>query len=83
MQPERAGVRITDQHLSDARAALKRAGKYMSADERAAAEQLFAIARRMKGKNVRQVLAALNDEQLLRRLQKILSTVRSLNGPKR
>lgn len=71
--------RLTEQHLRDARSALKRAEKYMSAEERHAAEKLFALVNEHgKGKNAREILALLNDEKLHKQVQEIAAEVKSL-----
>jgi hypothetical protein len=76
VQGENAEERLTQQHLRDARAALKRAQHYMSKDEVKASERLFALANEHGvGKNARELLALMNDEKLHKEVQEILSTV--------
>jgi hypothetical protein len=79
VQGEKSDQRITDQHMRDARASLKRAQKYLKKDERDAAERLLALADKYaKGKSAREALALLNDEQLFRQLQEIAASVEFL-----
>ena len=76
VQGENAEERLTQQHLRDARAALKRAQHYMSKDEVKASERLFALANEHAvGKNARELLALMNDEKLYKEVQEIISTV--------
>lgn len=76
---EKSEQRITEQHMRDAKSALKRASKYLSKDERAAAERLFALAdKHAKGKTPRELLAMLNDEKLFKELQEIADSVEFL-----
>ena len=59
------------------RSALKRAQKYMSGDEREARERLFKMAaERAQGKTARELLAMLNDEQLLKEVQGVVGQVK-------
>jgi len=83
VEGEKSERRVTDQHIRDARSALKRAQKYMTKDERAAAERVFAIAeKRAKGKTARELLAMLNDEKLFSELQEIAANVEFLQTKK-
>jgi hypothetical protein len=75
---ETADFMVTDQHLRDAKAALRRAKKYMSKDEGRAADQLFEMAAKAQKTNIRGILAMLNDEKLLKEVQDILDTVPSI-----
>jgi len=71
--------RVTAEHLRDARAALKRAQKYMGPDEREASEKLFKMAtRRALGKTARQLLSMLDDDQLMNEVQETLQKVKSI-----
>jgi hypothetical protein len=70
---------LTEQHLADARNALRHAQKYMSKDEVDASDQLFKLAEdNGKGKNARELLALLNDDGLLKQIQGIVANVKSL-----
>jgi hypothetical protein len=79
VQGEKSEQRITDQHLRDARAALKRAQRHMSRDEAEASQRLFELAsERGRGKNARELLAMLNDEKLVEEVKATLAKVRSI-----
>jgi hypothetical protein len=79
IEGEKSDQRITDQHLRDARSALKRAQKYLERDEREASERLFELVSQYgKGKNAREILALLNDEKLFEEVKAIAATVRFL-----
>jgi hypothetical protein len=82
LRPERAEVRVDDEHLQDARAALERALPHMHDDERHAAEALFKIVYQTRGHTPREILTMLDDEALLHEVQRILSTVRTLDVPR-
>ena len=70
---------LTELHLNDAKLALKRAHKYMGDDERLAANQIFdLVSKHGKGKNVRDILALLNDEMLFKQVKEIVAKVKSL-----
>ncbi|MEO7177741.1 MAG: hypothetical protein ABIW83_02760 [Allosphingosinicella sp.] len=76
---ERSEQRLTEQHIRDARSALKRAERFMSRDEAQAARELLGMAAEYaSGRNVRQILAMLNDEKLACRVQEIIGQVGSL-----
>jgi hypothetical protein len=81
LAPERSGQRLTSQHLGDAREALGRAVKYMTKEEKQAAEQLFKIASRMKGKTAAEILKSLNDAKLHREIISTVSRVPTLRLP--
>lgn len=82
VEGEGSSQTVTDQHIRDARASLKRAQKYMSRDERDASEQLLKLAEQYaRGKNARQLLALLNDEGLMKELQGIAAKVQFLEEP--
>ncbi len=81
LQPSRSDIRLTDEHLRDAREALGRAMQYMKDDERQAAEELFKIAYHARERTPREILAMLDDEGLLNGVRQILSGVRSLEQP--
>lgn len=79
VQGEQSEERVTQQHLRDARAALKRAQQYMSDDERDASQRLFELANEHAlGKNARELLALLNDERLYDEITAIASKVEFL-----
>jgi hypothetical protein len=76
VQGEKSEERLTQQHMRDAKAALKRAQRYMSKDEVAASERLFELANKHGvGKNARELLALMNDEKLHDEVQEIASQV--------
>jgi hypothetical protein len=78
-EAEKSEQRITDQHIRDARAALSRAHKYMDDAEREAANKLFELGvERVRGKNAKELLALLNDEQLLSQIKDITKNVKSV-----
>jgi hypothetical protein len=78
LQPFRSEVRLSREHLADGREALGRAMKYMSKEEKGAAERLFRIADRAEGKTAGEILEMLNDEAIYREVVDILSTVPTL-----
>lgn len=79
IEGEKSEQRLTTQHLRDAQAALKRAQKYMSSDECEAAERLFGIGKEYaQGKNAREILALLNNENLFEVVKEIASGVKFL-----
>lgn len=76
---EHSERRIGDQHIEDARNALRHSQKYMSSDEVAASERLFELAvHHGRGKNAREILTLLNDECLLAHIKEIVGSVESL-----
>lgn len=80
-QGEKAEQTITDQHLRDARGALKRAQQYMSREEQDASERLFKLGQEhARGKNARELLALLNDEKLFEEVRGIVADVPFLRG---
>jgi hypothetical protein len=79
VQGEQSEERVTQQHMRDARAALKRAQQYMSDDERDASQRLFELANEHAlGKNARELLALLNDDRLYDEVTEIASKVEFL-----
>ncbi len=77
VEGESGDRKITEAHLREARTALKRAQKYMSRDEREASERLFKMAaERAQGRTARELLAMLNDEQLLKEVQDVVGQVK-------
>lgn len=78
-EAEHSERRITEQHIRDARAALHRAQKYMSAEEKEASNHLFELGvEHAKGKNPRELLALLNDEKLFGEIKQTLTKVRTV-----
>jgi hypothetical protein len=68
--------RVTEQHLREARQALKRAQAYMVSAEVDASKELMALANEhVKGRSAHDLLALLNDETLLERLKGIVAKV--------
>ena len=78
LQPYRSDVRLTRENLAEGREAMGRAMKYMSKEEKNAAERLFRIANTAEGKTPGEILEMLNDEQVYREVVDILSRVPSL-----
>jgi hypothetical protein len=78
LQPGRSDIRVTGEHLREAREAVGRGIQYMTKEEAAAAEQLFDLARKAEGMTVSEVLGLLNDESLFEQVLKITSTVSTL-----
>jgi hypothetical protein len=83
IQPNRTDLRVTEDHLRDAREALGRAKQYMNADEVEASEALFQLAYQAQGKTGQEILAMLNDEGLFEQVRQILSRVSFLEQPNR
>lgn len=81
LQPDRSDFRLTSEHLEDAEQVLGRAKPYMSREEVRAANEVLEVARTAVGKNVREILEMLNDEQLHERAVRIVSRVPSLKRP--
>lgn len=76
-QGEKSEKTLTEQHFKDIDAAFKRAQKYLEKDEIKAGEKLFALAKKHGlGKNVRQILALLNDKDLAKQLEDIIDDVK-------
>jgi hypothetical protein len=76
---ENSERRISDQHIEDARNALRHGQKFMSKEEVAASDNLFELAvRHGKGKNAREILTLLNDESLLGQIKEITAPVKSV-----
>jgi len=74
--------RVTEQHLREARQALKRAQAYMQPSEVEASKELLAIANEhAKGRSAPELLALLNDDKLFERLKGIAAKVKTLRQP--
>ena len=82
LQPDRSDLRLTSEHMSDAKQALARGKKHMSKEEKRAADELFKLAQEAVGKNVREILDMLNDEKMHERVVRIVESVPSLRGAK-
>lgn len=83
IEGEKSEQRLTEQHIRDAKVAFKQAQKYLSRDEKEAADRLFALANEhAKGKSAREILALLNNEKLLVDVQEIVSKVKSIKTSK-
>jgi hypothetical protein len=83
LDPHGSKLRLSDEHLRDAREALGRARQYMERDEAEAAEELMKIAYEAQGRTAPEILEMLNDEELFRRVQGIVSRVETIRVPKR
>lgn len=82
LQPDRSDLRLTTDHLEEARKAIGRARQYMSKEESEAADELMDLARSAVGKNVREILDMLNDKQLHERVVRIIRSVPTLKKPR-
>lgn len=81
-EADKSERRVTEQHLRDAQAALKRAERYLRKDEVEAANKALALVKQHAvGKNARELLTLLNDSQLLEELESIVKKVRFLKRP--
>lgn len=77
VQGEKSEKTLTEQHFKDIDASFKRAQKYLEKDEIKAGEKLIALAKKHGiGKNVRQILALLNDKDLAKQLEDIIHDVK-------
>jgi hypothetical protein len=83
LQTSREDVRLTEEHLRDAREALRRAAPHMTEEEARAATQLLDLAQRAAGKTAREILAMLDDERLYEQVVGIVSRVSTLRPPDR
>jgi hypothetical protein len=81
LQPDRSDLRLTSDHLEEAKQALGRVRKHMSREESAAADELLELAASAVGKNVREILEMLNDKQLHERVVRIVQSVPTLKKP--
>ena len=80
-QGEKSDRTLTENHMKDAKTALKRAEKYLKKDELHAANELLELAQKhAMGKNVREVLALLNDEKLEKQVSEIVSKVKFIDS---
>lgn len=76
---EKSNQYLTEDHLRDARTALKHAHKYMNKAEIDASEKLFALVDEYgKGKTPRELLALLNNEELFTEVRSIVAKVKFL-----
>ena len=76
-QGEKSEKTLTEHHLKDIEAALRRAHKYLEKDEIKAADELLSLTKKHAlGKNVRQVLALLNDKDLAQKVADIIDKVK-------
>jgi hypothetical protein len=82
LDPHGSELRLTDEHLHDAREALGRARQYMNREEAEAAEELLKVVYEARGRTASEILEMLNDPELLRRVQGIVSRVESIRVPK-
>jgi len=74
--------RLTEQHLREARGALKRAQAYMEDSEVEASKEIFALVNEhAMGRSPAELLALLNDDKLFERLKSILAKVPTLKSP--
>ncbi|MEM8998005.1 MAG: hypothetical protein AAGF23_24705 [Acidobacteriota bacterium] len=70
--------RVTDEHFRDAKKAFEGASKYLDKDEQRAAERVFELAEKVKGRTAREALAMLEDEGLHKELRAIVAEVPSI-----
>lgn len=76
-QGEKSEKTLTEQHFKDIVSSFERAKKYLEKDEVKAGEQLLALAKKHGlGKNVRQLLALLNDKDLAKQAEEIMREVK-------
>ena len=83
LQPEKKDFRLQEAELKDLRDLAGRLSRYLEKDEREAIDVLLEIATSAKGKTVAELLAILNDERVLDRVQKAFSRVKFLEQPRR
>jgi hypothetical protein len=76
--PERAEFRVTNAHLTEAEAAFKRLSRYLTASEVTTGKRALKLAKQTVGKNVRDLLAMANDEELFNEVKKMAESVRFL-----
>lgn len=81
LDPRGSDVRLTDDHLTDARAALGRARQHMSPDESEAAEELLEIVYQARDRTAPEILEMLNDEDLFRQVQSVVSRLKGIRTP--
>jgi hypothetical protein len=81
LQPDRSDLRLTTEHLNEARQAVGRAKRYMSKEEVVAADELLDLAGAAVGKNVREILEMLDDKQLHEKVVGIVRSVPTLRKP--
>jgi hypothetical protein len=80
-QGEKSNLTLTEHHLKDAKSALKRAEKYLEKDEVHAADELLELVKKHGlGKNVREILALLNDEMLAKQVKDIMGKVKFIQS---
>lgn len=82
LRPDASGLRLTEEHLRDARDALGRVRQYLTDDEVYAAEEVFKIAHQAVGRTVPEFLRMLNDEALYRRVRELVARIAFLEEPK-
>lgn len=81
LAPNRADLRLTEEHLQDARQALERAKRYMTQEEASIADELFELASQAQGRTVREMLEMLNDEALYQRVRELVARIEFLEQP--
>jgi hypothetical protein len=74
-------VRLTAEHLAEARSSLARAEKFMRPDEKKAAHEALDLAQRAQGMNARTALTFLNSRDILRTVRRLAEEVEFLNTP--
>ena len=80
-QGEKSNLTLTEHHLKDVKSALKRAEKYLEKDEVQAANELLELTKKHGlGKNVREILALLNDEMLAKQVKDIMGKVKFIQS---
>ena len=76
-QGETSEKTLTEQHFKDIDASFKRAQKYLEKDEIKAGEKLLVLAKKHGlGKNVRKILALLNNIEIAKQLEDIMREVK-------
>lgn len=81
LQPYRSELRLSKEHLTDIEQALNRAKPHMTPEENKAAHEALKIVRTAEGKNIREILELLDNEELLERAVQIVSSVPTWKKP--
>ncbi|MEU1728928.1 hypothetical protein [Nonomuraea sp. NPDC005692] len=81
LQPLRSEATVTDEHLEEAREALARMREHLRADEAEVAEEALGIARDFVGRTAAEILRALDETELLRRVRSMVDRVEFLTQP--
>lgn len=81
LQPDRSDLRLTSEHLEDAKQALARARPHLSREESRAADEAFKLAQGAVGKSVREILEMLDDKDLYERVVRLVSSLPNARKP--